>query len=389
MCYNICDTRNQDFYFCIYCEVSMKMVNKVVKPKPKSKSKEMVKVDITQQQTLEELENQMLENIEKERRLWVITFEIMAKIDRKELYKEAGFSSFTAWVNSFAIKANLHVSLLWKRYKAGKYYEAFEERARNSGINVPTMEKIEIGAETLVLIEKIAGKNDVVGDELTQKALSGEMKQSDLKAAYQAVKTEKADKVEKKADSIEEIMERQGQTKLFTDINTDTKFKVKIKAEDVVKALQSRQWLLDLLKGTAGAETGYGETGKYVTFTEFPAFSADTRHSRRMDILAIETMSINGHEKYDVKIHGIEVKVSESDLKKDTKMGEYVNLVDMFWVAVPDTPKMLETAQNYIIKGWGLLAFSKDHQVRVVTQATYNKGVLRDKTLVAALLKCI
>lgn len=72
---------------------------------------------------------------------------------------------------------------------------------------------------------------------------------------------------------------------------------------------------------------------KYKVFTEFGVDSPGTRNARRIDALVAETLTTE-HPR-QIKLHGIEIKVSRSDLLHDEKMAEYTQYVDDFWIAIP------------------------------------------------------
>ena len=79
--------------------------------------------------------------------------------------------------------------------------------------------------------------------------------------------------------------------------------------------------------------------GKLIRYflPEFPVYTGETRHAQRIDLLVIENITTDGHLKpYDVRIHGIEIKVSYHDLINDKKMANYVPFCDLNWLAIPD-----------------------------------------------------
>lgn len=88
-----------------------------------------------------------------------------------------------------------------------------------------------------------------------------------------------------------------------------------------------------------------------------------------------------------MRLHGVEIKVSKSDLLGDEKMQEYTAFCDAFYIAVPDVPEMIQTAEAVRLPAWGLLAVSPDRKLRIVHKAEEKPGVMRDKTVAAALIK--
>lgn len=88
-----------------------------------------------------------------------------------------------------------------------------------------------------------------------------------------------------------------------------------------------------------------------------------------------------------MRLHGVEIKVSKSDLLGDEKMQEYTAFCDDFYLAVPDTEEMIGAAESVRLPAWGLLAVSPDRKLRIVHKAEEKPGVMRDKTVAAALIK--
>ena len=52
---------------------------------------------------------------------------------------------------------------------------------------------------------------------------------------------------------------------------------------------------------------------KAYSIAEFPVFSGTSQKSRRIDLLGIENITKDHHEKYELNLHGVEIKVSKSD----------------------------------------------------------------------------
>jgi hypothetical protein len=89
-------------------------------------------------------------------------------------------------------------------------------------------------------------------------------------------------------------------------------------------------------------------------------------------------------------LHGIEIKVSESDLQKDSKYTEYKDFVNYLWLAVPVELKLL--AKNNVPKGTGVISFDNldasfnDRKINIV-KATYNDIPVGNKRCQAKITK--
>ena len=104
-----------------------------------------------------ETESALLQLLKTDRSNWCQIYRLMQRVEDEQLYAAGGFHSFTAWVNHLAGEAGVHVSLLWRRKKAGKFYVSYQEQAATRGVEVPALEAAGVSAEDLSLVEKIAG----------------------------------------------------------------------------------------------------------------------------------------------------------------------------------------------------------------------------------------
>ncbi len=334
---------------------------------------------------LGKIEKEMFNYIESERRLWVKTFLLMNKVEKEELWKN-GYHSFSAWVNDFAIRAELHVSLLWQRLKAGRAYVMHLERA---GINDPaeiesTISNTNASSETLVLVDKIAGKNAAVADDLIKKVESNELTKKDLSYAWYRVrderdekanKTKKADKDDKadKADTDKKTKSNESVNSVDTvteidksDLDKNNIELFNVTANDCVEAIRISNWI------TQDPDSGYK------LYTEFPVQLPTSRHARRIDALAVVAPKIY-HGEYNIDLHGIEIKVNKHDLLRDKKMAEYIKFVDYFWIMV--TPELTEDVMNYKSDEWGVIVL-KDGSAKILCKPQRYGGVsMRDITL--------
>ena len=146
----------------------------------------------------------------------------------------------------------------------------------------------------------------------------------------------------------------------------------KVTALDIVAALEiNRDWIGEAVEKQ-------GRVPKYKVFTEFGIDSPGTRNARRIDALVAETVTTDHARR--VQLHGIEIKVSRSDLLHDEKMAEYTQYVDDFWIAIPQY--LVDDAVALALPEWGIMAIDKD-QLEVVRSASKNTeyGIFRENTL--------
>lgn len=316
---------------------------------------------------LSTIEKEIQTVIEADKASWIRIYQLMSEVESEKLYENT-YSSYTQWVNKIAENMHIHVSLLWRRKKAGAFYSEYLKRMQARGKEVSFNDLEHVSPDNLVLAERIAGNNTAVADQLIEKIQQGELKRKDLSSALAAAKRCRAEKgIPDPINGYDK--KKQQKTSEVSGTKPDQK---KITALDITAALEIyRHWIGEPVEKQ-------GRAPKYKVFTEFGVDSPGTRNARRIDALVAETLTTK-HPR-QIKLHGIEIKVSRSDLEHDDKMSEYTQYIDYFWIAVP--PYLITDAQNLILPEWGILAVDQE-KLEVVRNASHNHeyGAFRDITL--------
>lgn len=320
-------------------------------------------------QSIEIIENELSKLISIDTESWTKIYKLMEQVEHENLFAEK-YKSYTAWVNDFAERNKINVSLLWKRKKAGKYYAQYEERQHNKGNNVIAMQDLRISPDNIVLVEKIAGNNEQIADKLMDKVIKGDLKRADLKNAWQTIKAER----EQEGKKVHRINAHDKHDIDKDNINSNQS----ITAADIVLAFNSDEWI------TNKSEVKYIPR-KYHIFTEFAVQTGTSRHARRIDILAIETLTTNNSN--EINLHGIEIKVSKSDLLNDKKMQEYREFCDYFWLAIPEN--LIDDAQNIITDMWGIIAIDEQNNLKIIKTAKRYNASFRHQTITSAIIKLL
>lgn len=332
---------------------------------------------------IKSIEDELSTLIASDKKSWIRIYELMEEVDRESLY-QAEYRSYTAWVNSLAERFKVHVSLLWSRKKAGKVYSEYAARMAKRGVEVAAIESISVSPDNFVLVEKIAGRNADVADDLIQKVVDGDLKRSDLKNAWAMARYEREERGEKATFSNGYERKKAMESKESTESNKAT-------ATDIVLALSksSGDWLKKCYGDDVYVNLNVGVIKKdcrHRLLTEFAVQTGSSRHARRIDALVVETYSVE--DQYSVGLHGIEIKVSKSDLKRDHKMQEYADYCDYFWIAIPE--ELVDTAKDLIVDGWGILAYDKNNgNMEPVVRAKRHDAIFRDMSMSTALNKLI
>lgn len=316
---------------------------------------------------LSTIEKEIQTVIEADKASWIRIYQLMSEVESEKLYENT-YSSYTQWVNKIAENMHIHVSLLWRRKKAGAFYSEYLKRMQARGKEVSFNDLEHVSPDNLVLAERIAGNNTAVADQLIEKIQQGELKRKDLSSALAAAKRCRAEKgIPDPINGYDK--KKQQKTSEVSGTKPDQK---KITALDITAALEIyRHWIGEPVEKQ-------GRAPKYKVFTEFGVDSPGTRNARRIDALVAETLTTK-HPR-QIKLHGIEIKVSRSDLEHDDKMSEYTQYIDYFWIAVP--PYLITDAKNLTLPEWGILAVDQE-KLEVVRNASHNHeyGAFRDITL--------
>lgn len=333
---------------------------------------------------LNDIEGQLGQYLAADKKNWIQTYLLMSEVQDKELYI-VNYRSYTKWVNHLADSLSIHVSTLWSRLKAGKNYAEYAARAAEHGRTVPKIEEIDVSPDSLNLCAKVAGKNAVEMDKLVDQVVAGDLTRDNLRQAAKARKAADEFVARNRFDCVQ--------------AKDRTEMEEKITAADIILALQSSSWLFSqstdnpiwekvITDPRESVKKTYIKE-KYRVFEEFAIDPGTSRHSRRLDALIAENISVPLHADNPVNLIGVEIKVDINDLKNDCKMQEYTDFVDQFYLAVPDEEDIVNAALSIKLDTWGLIIVSKDGQIKVLQTADKLSAIMRDKTLNNLILKLL
>lgn len=345
----------------------------------------MTSIEQKDQTDLRQIEAELTDVLDKEKRNWTKIYELMSRVEQEKLYEQKeNCKSFTQWVNMLAKDLHVHASGLWAKLKAGRTYAAYAERAEKRGMIAQRAEDVAVSVDTINLCATIAGKSVERQDSLLDRAIRGELSRQDLREAARAKSAESARKYEKglfNSEKKEEVQKVQNQQ--------NPEEQQGITAADIIVALKSSSWIEYVEKSF--------ERDEYITkvrklYAEFPVYTGTSRSARRMDAVILE--NISARERDEIVIRGVEIKVSVSDLMHDEKMTEYTDFCDLFYIAIPaGNDELKKAVQAVMLPEWGLIEVSEGEEnvynyvAEVTIPAKKNQGVLRDRTLSTALIR--
>jgi len=110
---------------------------------------------------------------------------------------------------------------------------------------------------------------------------------------------------------------------------------------------------------------------KYGVFDEFRADTGSSRHARRLDALAIKSLTIS--ERNTIRLYGVEIKVSVGDLKGDKKMAE----IAFTWLFL--ILRKCSQLLTMFVCQWGVLAVNQTGSVRDALPPCWYPGLFGTK----------
>lgn len=348
--------------------------------------------------TLQNIEKELSNLIDIDKRNWTHFYLLIKEVEDKELWKEK-YKSFTQWVKSFCVNNKTHESIFWNRKKAGKVYETYQKVQADKGIEVPPIEKANVSADSLVILDKISKYDQEVASQLVDKVMNKGITKKDLREVYKSIRPDNPSRNPhlKQVDLSDELEESQldisdvsgslegleGEAGSSIDYKNKLSRAEKLTANEIVKTLSDIEWLGEKPKRKYFKSSF--EQNKYRLFTEFPVFvGGESRKSRRMDILLAENLTTENV--WDMYLHCIEIKVSKGDLLNDQKYTEYAEFIDFMWLAVPD--ELVEVAKENKFEGCGIISVSNNKAV-IIEKAQKLESFRKIETLKNIALKLI
>ena len=335
--------------------------------------------------TIKQVEKELEACISNEKSRWVRMYRLMETVEQEKLYLERQDTpSFTSWVNALAVEQHIHVSLLWLRLKAGRVYNEYAEWAKERGRWVPDLEETDMPAESLSLCKTVAGKDMEQRSILIEKVMAGDLTRDDLRAAARARRGHGGQvAVNKHANKQVNFDTADGGKDGCNKSDGEDRMKDKMECEaitaaDIYMALRDSYWLKPV-EHDAKFECIYH------VLAEFRADSGSSRYTRRLDAVVVDNLT--EIRRNVVTLRGIEIKTSKQDLIRDVKMAEYTEFVDLFYLAIPDTPDMIEAAESIRRPEWGAMTVDRTGRIKVIKEPSRLNPAFREKTLSNIIMK--
>lgn len=326
--------------------------------------------EIKNNSLLESIEKQITDLISLDKKNWTNFYTLLKKVEVEKLWEEK-YNSFTQWLKDFSIRNKIHESILWQRKKAGEVYHKYSEIQKEKGIKVKPLETANVSAENLVLLDKIMRNSPSTSTELAEKVFNNSITGKELRQIHNSVRPTRY-------NDLDDSDEEENKTEKVSEDNSPV-----INTTDILGMLfNTESWI--------GTKTEKNYFSSFVTkaqlLTEFPVFTGTSRHSRRIDLFCAE--NITTEYPWNLNLHGVEIKISKSDLLNDCKYTEYGEFVDYLWLAVPQD--LQEIAEQNKFTGCGLIVIERKNDklsLKVIEKPKKLDPLKREETLTSLALK--
>lgn len=295
---------------------------------------------------LEDAEKELDECIRSaDENAWAAAATVLMQVDLEKLWEDGGYHSFSAWLRDFAQRKRCSESLLWKYLKAGRAYAAAAETAAD----MPPVSEAAMSARTVATVDKICGADAARAAEMLEKVQAGELRPSAVEEQWRAMRKMTGARRSR----------HDAQAKPDEEQQSDAAMTARVTAA-VVRDASNWIWGAETTE-EAEARRAREAPRQYLVrdsmlcraLTEFPVRVAGADRARRMDVLVAENQTTA--DWMEVALRGVEVKVSEHDLERDEKMGDYAMFCDCMYIAVPEG--LAEAAEAAVPAGWGMLVY--------------------------------
>lgn len=319
---------------------------------------------------LKKIEKEMETIITKDKQSWADFYVLLHRVETEKLWKE-NYNSFTQWVKDFSVRNKTHESIIWNRKKAGEVYNSYYKKQKEKGIEVVPIQEANVSMDSLVLLDKINKYNPQKSNELVEKVMNRGITKQDLREVYKSIRPKNIS-TNPHLKQIEPEQENHNKNN-------------KITTQDIVTTLFEIEWISKKKIERKYFKTGI-EKDRYKCLTEFPVYTGTSRKSRRIDALIVE--NITTENVWELNLHGVEIKISKSDLTNDMKYTEYGEFVDFLWLAIPI--ELLGLAKENKPTDCGVIVFKKENgkiKAEIAVIAKKINAIRREDTLTTLALK--
>jgi hypothetical protein len=297
---------------------------------------------------IKKLENQLQNLLEREKRQWTKTAQLLIDIERSRLYRKEA-KSFSQYIRQLAQKFKINESSFWRIKRAGEYYL----KLHNTD-NIEIIGKANTSPEQLEILMKISSiaPPNIVQD-FKERLISGKTTREELRDTWRTYCKVKKDKPRRGRKSKKQLLDN-----VIGDLFTNS---AAMTTANIIQSLKNPQWAIDTINQK--------KMDYFQLFTEVAVSSGTSSKPRRIDIVSIVKESNKGPLP---TVIGIEVKINIHDLKRDMKLTEYIPFCHYFYLAIPNEQAMIDAAASVTTKEIGILCVTSE-----VVDGRYKNVIIR------------
>lgn len=297
---------------------------------------------------IKKLENQLQNLLEREKRQWTKTAQLLIDIERSRIYRKQA-KSFSQYVRQLAQKFKINESSFWRVKRAGEYYL----KLHNTD-NIEIIGKANTSPEQLEILMKISSiaPPNIVKD-FKERLISGKTTREELRDTWKTYCKVKNDKPRRGRKSKKQLLDN-----VIGDLFTNS---AAMTTANIIQSLKNPQWAIDTINQK--------KMDYFQLFTEVAVSSGTSSKPRRIDIVSIVKESNKGPLP---TVIGIEVKINIHDLKRDMKLTEYIPFCHYFYLAIPNEQAMIDAAASVTTKEIGILCVTDE-----VVDGRYKNVIIR------------
>ncbi len=152
------------------------------KKEPRPKAEKMTSADRkNDSDDLDEIHSELHDLLGRGGRTWFRVYELIDRVSREQLWKDAGYRSFSAWLRAEAEREGVAISYLWHQKSAGDFYNAWSDGREDA----PSLaDGDSLSESNLNLVRKIAKVDAERADELMQKMVGERMSTKELRREW-------------------------------------------------------------------------------------------------------------------------------------------------------------------------------------------------------------
>lgn len=308
--------------------------------------------------TLAALESQLLKRVQDEQRRWQDIALVLMRVKTEALW-EGHASSFTAWLESMARRADLQTSVFWRYLNAGRIYL---ELSGEDQLDPST----PVSAESLELADKIRRHAPkAVSKEVLERTLEGELSRAELRRVWDTYKGASGgvtargrlpDDPEARAEAVSARSATWEAQKRKPENRAD------VRRAELLTAYREASWL------------GSVDQVRFETRTQ----------SLAGHIAAILVVRRKPQQSERLELHGLWTAVSQPELVDFAF--EAPSGIDFMWLAVP--AEHVSEAAKRAPRMLGLLSLRRDRTLEVSREAQRRPGQAEGRlTLLSHLLQ--